>query len=261
MTVDIARGDGVLRLVLDRPSRRNAVSAEMITTLVRALEAAAVDDELRAIVLTGAGPDFCSGVDWVATNDTGRRPRAGHLTRRTPLQAHRVVQLLHEVQLPVVCAVRGWAVGFGLGLALAADFTVAASTATFWAPFTERGFTPDSGSTWFVPRLVGVARAKELLLLGRRIDGTRAETLGLIHRAVEDDALDAVVEELVAELAAGPTVALGLAKSAIHAALDGPLDRAMAGEVRALELAARTSDFREGLSAFRERRAPSFEGR
>ena len=261
MTVDVTRGDGVLRLVLDRPARRNAVSTEMIATLVAALEAAAVDDELRVIALTGAGPDFCSGVDWVATNDAGRRPRAGHLTRRTPLGAHRVIQLLHDVQLPVVCAVRGWAVGFGLGLALAADFTVAASDATFWAPFARRGFTPDSGSTWVLPRLVGVARAKELLLLGRQIDGARAESLGLIHRAVDGHALDTAVAGLVAELAAGPTVALGLAKAAIHASLEGPLDRAMAGEVRALELAARTSDFKEGLSAFRERREPTFEGR
>lgn len=256
-----SRDGDVLRVVLDRPARRNALSAEMVTTLVETFEAAAVDDALRAVVLEGAGGDFCTGVDYVSTNQSGVRPRAGHLTRKNPLNAHRVIELVHGLQVPVVCPVRGWAAGFGLGLALAADFTVATPSALFWAPFKQRGFTPDSGTTWFLQRLVGMARTKELLMLGRRVTGEEAAGMGLIHRAVADDELDDAVAALVAELATGPTVALGLAKSAIHGAADASLAEALADETMVLELASRTVDFKEGLAAFRERRDPDFQGR
>src|SRR5262249_10878630 len=154
--------------------------------------------------------------------------------RRTALQAHRLVQLVLEVQLPVVCRVRGWAAGLGCQLALAADFTIAADDSRFWLPFTRRGFTPDSGATWLVPRLVGVARAKELLLLGRPIGGAQAAAWGMIHRAVPDTELEATARQLVDELASGPTVAIGLTKRCIHAALDGSVDDAMAGEALSL---------------------------
>ena len=165
------------------------------------------------------------------------------------------------MQLPVVCAVRGWAAGLGCQIALAADFTVAAEASRFWEPFLRRGFSPDSGATWLLPRLVGVARAKELLLLGRELSGAEAARWGLIHRAVPDEQLDGAVDELVAELAGAPTVALGLTKRAIHRALESSLAEAMETEANALELSSRTADFKEGLAAFREGRAPRFEGR
>src|SRR5262245_50119406 len=140
--VGLHRTGDVLRVVLDRPERRNAMSADMVGTLVAALENAVLEDGPRVLLIEGAGADFCAGVDWVTTNERAERPRAGHLARRVPLQAHRVVQLLHDMQVPVVCAVRGWAAGFGMNLALVADFTVASRTARFWAPFAKRGFTP-----------------------------------------------------------------------------------------------------------------------
>jgi 2-(1,2-epoxy-1,2-dihydrophenyl)acetyl-CoA isomerase len=213
-------------------------------------------------VLASAGSDFCSGADWVASNATGGdKPRTGSIQRRTPLQAHRLIALLLEIQLPVVCAVRGWAAGLGCQIALAADFTIAADDSRFWLPFTKRGFTPDSGATWLVPRLVGVARAKELLLLGRPVTGDDAAGWGMIHRAVPDDDLDAAVDELVAELRTSATVAIGLTKRCIHTALDGGIVDAMADEALTLELSSRTADFREGLRAFGERRDPRYEGR
>lgn len=270
-TDDRAAGDGevrreregdVLRLTLDRPARRNALSAGMVAALVTALEDAAVDDTLRAVLLRGAGTDFCAGADWVAANaGNGERPRAGHLARRVPLGAHRVIQLLHDLRLPVVCAVRGWAVGLGLGIALAADFTVAADDTRFWAPFSRRGFTPDSGSTWMLPRLIGIARAKELLLLAREITGADAAGLGLIHRAVPDADLDNVASDLADDLARGPTVALGLAKALVNASAQRTLADSLAEEAATLELSSRTLDFREGLRAFAERRDPEFRGR
>ena len=129
-TVECVRDGAVLRLTLDRPERRNSLSHSMIDHLVAQLTAAAYDDSLRAVCIEGAGSDFCSGADWVATNDAGRRPRPGELGRRIPHTANRVIELLTTIQLPVVCVVRGWAVGLGCNLALAADFTVAADDGT-----------------------------------------------------------------------------------------------------------------------------------
>jgi 2-(1,2-epoxy-1,2-dihydrophenyl)acetyl-CoA isomerase len=260
--VVVERDGGVLRVRLDRPERRNALDPAAVRSVVAALEDAAVDDGLRVIVVSGTGSDFCAGADWVAANaGDGQRPRTGRLQRRTALQAHRMVQLVAEVQLPVVCAVRGTAAGLGCQLALAADFTVAAESSTFWEPFLQRGFSPDGGASWLLPRLVGIARAKELLLLGRKLSGAEAAQWGLIHRAVPDADLAAETAALVSRLAGSATVAVGLAKRAVNRGLELGLVAAMEYEAHALELSARTADFREGLAAFAERREPCFEGR
>ncbi len=255
------RDGSILRITLDRPAQRNSLSHTMVDELVAVFTAAATDDSLRAVYLTGAGGDFCAGADWVATNSDGRRSRTGDLTRRIPHTANRVVELIASVQLPVVCGVRGWAVGLGCNLALAADFTVAGADATLWEPFIDRGFSPDSGATWLLPRLAGVARAKRMLLLGDKVSGKDAAEWGLIHEAVKPDDVDAATEEILARLAAGPTVAIGLTKQAINYGLHATLQQSMAHELASLELSCRTVDFREGLTAFRERRSPDFEGR
>jgi 2-(1,2-epoxy-1,2-dihydrophenyl)acetyl-CoA isomerase len=259
--VSVETRDGVLRITIERPSRKNSLDTLAIRRIIAALEAAATDDSLRAVLLAGRGADFCSGADWVASNAGGTRPRPGSLQRRTPLQAHRLIELLTELQLPVVCAVRGWACGLGFQLALAADFTIAAASACFWEPFLERGFSADSGATWLLPRLIGVARAKELLLLGRKLSGAEAAAWGIIHRAVPDDELDAAAAALVDQLAGGPTVAIGLTKNCIHRSLETGLAESMQNESFALELSSRTADFKEGLLAFKERRPARFEGR
>jgi 2-(1,2-epoxy-1,2-dihydrophenyl)acetyl-CoA isomerase len=165
------------------------------------------------------------------------------------------------VQVTVVCKVRGWAAGIGFQIALAADLTIAAADARFWEPFGERGFTPDSGATWMLPRRVGEVRARELLLLGRALSGAEAADWGAIHRAVPEPELDAAVAAVVEQLANGPTVALGLTKWLLHAGAATDLAAQLANEAFALELSSRTVDFREGLTAFREKRAPGFEGR
>jgi 2-(1,2-epoxy-1,2-dihydrophenyl)acetyl-CoA isomerase len=253
---------GVLRLVIDRPDKRNAIDDAMMSALIDAVDRSGRDERVRVIVLSGAGDHFCAGADIVSRNEgTGERPRVGSIQRRVPSLAHRLVPLLCTVQVPVVCEVRGWAAGIGFQIALASDFTVVARDAKLWEPFVERGFTPDSGATWLLPRLVGAVRARELLLLGRALDGDEAAAWGLVHRSVAPEALAGEVAAVVDQLAAGPTVALGLTKWLLHASSDRSLDAHLRDEAFALELSSRSSDFREGLAAFRDKRPPDFSGR
>jgi 2-(1,2-epoxy-1,2-dihydrophenyl)acetyl-CoA isomerase len=260
-SVVVHRDGAILRLTLGRPARRNSLSHPMVDALVGALTDAATDDGLRVVHIRGEGDDFCAGADWVATNSGGQRPRTGDLVRRIPHTAYRLIELVHSIQLPVVCSVRGWAVGLGCNLALAADFTVAAADALFWEPFVTRGFSPDSGSTWLLPRLIGLTRARRMLLLGEKVTAPDAEDWGLIHRAVDPSELDVVTEELLARLGAAPTVAIGLAKQAIHYGQHATLPQTMNQELFNLELSCRTTDFKEGLAAFSDKRPPEFSGR
>ena len=260
--LSVVLDDAVLRLTLTRAEKRNALDDSMMSGLIDALDRAGRDEAVRCVLLTSSGDHFCGGADIVARNaPKDERPRVGSIQRRVPSTAHRLIPLIGSVQVPVVCAVRGSVVGIGFQLALAADFTVAATDARFWEPFVERGFTPDSGATWMLPRLVGPARARELLLLGRSLDGTEAAAWGLVHRAVEPAQVDAVAGELVDRLAAGPTVALGLTKWLVHAGAEADLDAQLRNEAFALELSSRSDDFREGLAAFVEKRPPDFTGR
>ena len=252
---------GVLTLRLSRPEKRNAIDDTMMYAAIDAVDLAGRDEAVRAILLTSDGEHFCSGFDFVARNQEGGKPRVGSIQRRLPAQAHRLIPLLCTVQVPVVCAVRGWAAGIGLNLALAADFTVAATDARFWAPFVDRGFTPDSGATWLLPRRVGEQRAREMILLGRVVDGTEAAEWQMIHRAVPLAEVDAVAAELAHTLASGATVAAGLAKWLLHTGATTPLDDQLRNEAFAMELSSRSEDFREGLKAFQEKRTPEYGGR
>jgi 2-(1,2-epoxy-1,2-dihydrophenyl)acetyl-CoA isomerase len=270
MTAGLAveRADGVLRIRLDRPEKRNALDDAMVAGLIELVVAAGSDESVRAILLEGAGEDFCSGADIVARNASekggagnGQRPRVGSIQRRLPWQAHRLVPILLECQTPVVCAVRGWAAGIGLAIALAADVTVAAEDARFWAPYGARGFTPDAGVTWLLPRRIGEVRARRMLLLGERVDGATAAGWGLVDRAVPAADLATETEPVLEALASAPTVALGLTKSLLHTGRGATLEAHLRDEAYAMELSSRSEDFREGLAAFREKRPPAFTGR
>jgi 2-(1,2-epoxy-1,2-dihydrophenyl)acetyl-CoA isomerase len=262
--LDVSLGvDGVLRLTLDRPEKRNALDDDTVAALREEIDGAGRDERVRAILLTGAGEHFCGGFDIVARNAGSgeRRPRVGSIQRRLPSQAHALIPLMLTVQTPIVCAVRGWAAGIGLHLAVAADFAVVADDARLWEPFSERGFTPDSGGTWLLPRRVGEVRARELLLLGRALSGAEAAEWGLVHRAVPAGDVSTEAESLCRQLASGATVALGLSKWLLHAGATLTLDEHLRNEAFAVELSSRSEDFREGLAAFKEKRPPNYQGR
>ncbi|MCZ7527141.1 MAG: enoyl-CoA hydratase/isomerase family protein [Acidimicrobiia bacterium] len=258
----VAESGGALRLTLNRPEARNAVDDVTLAALVEQVEAARRRGDLRVILVSSVGEHFCAGIDLSgAEARRDRAARVGHIQRSLHSGAHRLTLALSEVQLPVVAAVRGWCAGLGLHLALAADLVVASRTARFWEPFTTRGFTPDGGGTWMLPRLVGVARAKEMLLLGRPVGADEAAEWGMIHEAVDDAELEPAAEALVARLADAATVAVGLTKWLVNRSLEVDLADALAHEAFVEELALRSPDFKEGIAALRERRPPRFEGR
>jgi len=260
--VEISIDHSVLHIELNRPRQKNALNVEAVGIIVDALERASTDDTLRAVRISGRGGNFCSGADWVASNSNrDERPRTGSLQRRTPLQAHRIIELLVGIQLPVMCVVQGWAAGLGCQIALASDFTVATDSSRFWEPFLSRGFSPDSGATWLVPRLIGVARAREFLMLGRELSGGEAASCGLIYRSVPDSEIEAEAGRLLQQLSSTATVAMGLTKRCIARSLQSGLTEAMENESFALELSSRSRDFKEGLLAFQESRAADFQGR
>jgi 2-(1,2-epoxy-1,2-dihydrophenyl)acetyl-CoA isomerase len=252
----------VLTLTFDRADRRNAVNDAMLDAMIGHVAAAGIDESVRVIRIDGAGPDFCAGADLIANNARSeRKPRVGSTQRRLPNKANRLIPLMLETQVPIVAVVRGWATGLGFHIAMASDFCIAASGARFWEPFMSRGFTPDSGAAWLLPRLIGLVRTRQLLMLGEELSGTTAAEWGIIHGAHDEDQLDSAAGEVVSRLAEAPTVALGLTKWLLQSGNGLDLDRHLQNEALALELSSRSEDFKEGLSAFREKRKAEFQGR
>ena len=253
--------DGALEVTIDRPERRNAVTDAIVQALIGTIESAGGDESVRVIHLSGTGDHFCSGFDLSGRTKPDSPPRTGETQRRMRWQVNELIPAMLETQTPIVTTARGTAYGLGLNLLLASDFAVVADDARLRSPFVGAGFTPDSGSSWLLPRLVGVARAKEVLLLGREISGATAADWGLVHTAVPAEEIEATGQALIAELATAPTVALGLAKTLVHRALTADLPRHLADEAMAIELSSRSEDFREASRARREKRDPDFTGR
>ena len=252
----------VLCLTLDRSDRRNAVNDTMLDAMIGHLADAGIDESVRVIRLDAEGPDFCAGADLIANNTKSeRKPRVGSTQRRLPNKANRLIPLMLETQVPIVAVVRGWAAGLGFHLAMASDFCLAAEDARFWEPFMARGFTPDSGAAWLLPRLIGMGRTRQLLMLGEEISGTTAADWGIIHAVHPPDELTSEAQHLVIKLSESPTVALGLTKWLLQSGNGLDLDRHLQNEALALELSSRSEDFREGLAAFKDKRDAKFSGR
>ena len=258
----VDREGAILRLRLDRPDRRNALTDDIVLALIDTIDAAGSDEGVRVIELSGTGEHFCSGFDLALRADAGpEKPRTGSIHRRMRSHVNRLIPTMLETQTPIVAVGRGWAIGLGLSLLLASDFAIVTTDARLWAPFTTFAFTPDSGASWLVPRLAGVARAKDLLMLGRQITGQEAYDWGLVHRAVGAKQLRDTADDLVAALAAAPTVAVGLTKLLVRRGLSAELDQHLADEAFAMEVSSRSEDFAEYHRAKREQRDPNFRGR
>ncbi len=252
---------GVLRLRLDRPDRRNAITDDIVLALIETIEAAGSDESVRVIALSATGEHFCSGFDLGLRGDTTKKPHVGATQRQMRWHVNRLIPTMLETQTPIVTAVTGYAIGLGLNLALASDFAVVADDARLRAPFTGMGFTPDSGASWLIPRLVGVARAKKMLMLGREITGLEAAEWGLVHESTHATSVEAVAEKLVQELATAATVAVGLTKLLVQRSFTVDLERHLTDEAFAMEVTSRSADFQEFGRARKDRREPHFEGR
>jgi 2-(1,2-epoxy-1,2-dihydrophenyl)acetyl-CoA isomerase len=256
MTIVVETSSGYRRITLNRPERLNALNVEMAEALIAALDAAEADRDCRALLLTGAGRAFCAGQDLTAIRDLPASEIPALIDHYHPL-----IRRLRASPLPIVGAVNGVAAGAGANLALACDIVVAARSASFVQAFARIGLIPDCGGTWFLPRLVGPARARALALLAEPLPAATAVEWGLIWQAVDDDRLLPEAEALAARLAAGPTFALGLTKHALDAAATHDLARQLDLERDLQAAAAASPDHAEGVRAFLAKRPPVFTGK
>ena len=247
--------DGVLTLTLNRPEVLNAITPALLDEVTASLRDAAAGRTVRAVIITGAGRGFCSGQDLrAATIQGGLDVGAVLRDHYTP-----AVRAIRSMDQPVIAAVNGVAAGAGFSLALACDLRIAAESATFVQAFVRIGLIPDLASTYFLPRLIGPARAAELTMLGDTVDAARALELGIVNRVVPDAELAPVAAELAARLARGPR-SIGLTKRALEVSHENDLEAQLAVEERLQTEATTTSDFAEGVSAFLDKRRATFTG-
>jgi 2-(1,2-epoxy-1,2-dihydrophenyl)acetyl-CoA isomerase len=252
---------GVSTITLNRPDAANALTADQRDVVIDLLEAADRDPEVRVVVVRSNGRHFCSGAD-VAGIAAGRAgmPNVGDAMRRIMHGAQRLIAAVLDCPKPVVAVVQGPAAGLGAHLAFACDLVVASEDAYFLEPFLSRGIVVDAGGAYLLPRLVGLQRAKELAFLAQKVPAAEAERIGLVNRVVSADQLDAAAAELVGRLAVASTTALSLTKRLFNHSFDSDRSASFLAEAMSQELAGGTTDAKEGVAAFMERRPPQFRG-
>lgn len=256
-SIEIDQINGVRTLALNRPEVFNSFDQEMGRAFQSALDDASVDDSVRCVVITGNGRAFCAGQDLKeVTSDAS--PGFKVIVEET---YNRSIRKICSMPKPVIAAVNGVAAGAGANIALACDFVVAKASAKFIQAFANIGLIPDSGGTYWLPRLVGMARAKELTLLGQPLTSKEAEAIGLIYKSVLDDNWSGEVQSLANQLAQMPTYALGLTKKALHTSAFNSLEQQLGLELELQFEAAETKDYAEGVQAFLEKRPANFLGR
>lgn len=252
-TIRFEQKDGVATLVLDRPQVMNALDSRMRAEITAALSD--LSPQTRCVVLTGTGGAFCSGQD---LTDVADRPDIEGILRR---EYEPMLRAVTDCPVPVIAAVNGTAAGAGANLALAADVVIATESARFIQAFTRIGLIPDAGGTWMIPRLAGMARAMGMMLFAEAIPARQAADWGLIWQAVPDEDFAATIAGRARQLADGPTLAYRAIRRALHASAGNDLEAQLALEAQLQGQAGRSADFREGVTAFLEKRPARFQGR
>jgi 2-(1,2-epoxy-1,2-dihydrophenyl)acetyl-CoA isomerase len=252
--------DGVATLTLMRPDVLNSFNRAMALELQDALGAVGADPEVRAVILTGSGRAFCAGQDLseAAAPPGEPLPDLGNIVRDS---YNPLIRLIRSMEKPVICAVNGVAAGAGANLALACDIVLAAEEASFIQGFSKIGLIPDTGGSWVLPRLVGFHRAAAMMMLGDKVPAARAHELGMVYEVVPGEGLVERATEMACKLAAEPTRGLGLTKKALNLSAANSLDAQLELEEELQRECGETEDFREGVSAFLEKRKPEFKGR
>jgi 2-(1,2-epoxy-1,2-dihydrophenyl)acetyl-CoA isomerase len=260
-TLRVERSEGLVTITLDRPEKKNAIDADTWLALERSFDELALDPEARAVVLTGAGGNFSAGADL-----SGSKSGMG-LTGRPVQPIVQEMRVVGEIVLrlatlpkPTLAVVDGVCVGVAMGLALACDLVLASDRARFSEIFARRGLALDGGTSWLLPRRVGLHKAKELAFFADFVDAKEAESIGLVNKVVSAGELETVAAEWGRRLASGPTLALGLSKRMLDAASSVTLAQALEDEARCQHITYSSKDMREGIAAFMERREPRFTG-
>jgi 2-(1,2-epoxy-1,2-dihydrophenyl)acetyl-CoA isomerase len=246
----------VLKLTLNRPDKFNSFNREMALALQAALDKAATDSAIRAIYLTGEGKAFCAGQDLAEVVD----PNGVGLEKIVTEHYNPIIEKIRNIEKPVICAVNGVAAGAGANIALACDIVIAANSVAFIQAFSKIGLIPDSGGTFFLPRLIGFGKASALMMLGDKISASDAEKMGMIYKVIEDDKLQEDALTIAKTLANLPTRAIGLTKRLLNQSINNTLEQQLIAEGIEQISASKTYDYNEGVKAFLEKRKPVFKG-
>ncbi len=259
-SIQFKKENGKVTVTLNRPRALNALNGEMIGELLSALRRIAEDPEVKVLILTGAGRAFCFGAD-VSEFSRHKDQETQEAMILLLQKSQEIIRLLAGMPIPTIAALNGFATGLGLDLALACDLRIAAQRAKMAEAFISMGLIPDGGGTFFLPRLVGLAKAAEMIFTGEPLSSTEAERIGLINRVVPNEDFVKVIEGLADKLVRGPSLALGLAKQALWKNLQGDLDSALKIEAQSQRICLASADHREAVQAFLEKRGPVFRGK
>lgn len=248
--------NGIATITLNRPEKYNSVNRNLALAFQEALDTCTNDESIRSIIITGSGKAFCAGQDLAETSDIE------NVDFNKIIEEHYnpIILKMRSMPKPIICAVNGVAAGAGANIALAADIVVATESASFIQAFSKIGLIPDSGGTFFLPRLIGMQRAAALMFLGEKISALEAADMGMIYKSYADNEFELAYKNLAAQLAAMPTVGLGLTKQLLNESWSNNLEQQLLKEKTVQIAAGKTQDFAEGVTAFLEKRKPLFKG-